>query len=397
MAAARVWTRPEDVRAAVAKEWTSGRLLATRVPLDVVPDDVRVTPPTAFPLRVRLRGPTASELGTRFDEARQWAARHQSARGYRVESEARASRSLGTQTVPAAGVLDTYDDAVDLVGRRLEAAAFDALVQQTPPRSRWYLAAHPLRVLDIGADWAGVLAVADWLRSHPNPQVYVRQVDLPGVHTKIVERHRQTIAALVDDGRPRARMSTMRAFESAYGFRSRPARVRFRALDPATAPVPGLVDVTVSVDELAGLSARVRRVVVVENEVSMLAFPEMAEGLVIWGAGNQAPELLGAIRWLHDVDVHYWGDIDTHGFAILDRLRAVLPNTTSMLMDRATLLEHRDRWGREAEQARRDLEHLTDDEAQLYADLCADTWGSQVRLEQELIRFGAVAQATAHL
>ncbi|MGA7689755.1 MAG: Wadjet anti-phage system protein JetD domain-containing protein [Jiangellales bacterium] len=397
MPTARVWTRPEDVRAAVGKEWTSGRLLATRVPLDVVPDGVRVTPPTAFPIRVRLRGPTASELGTRFDEARHWAARHESARGYRVESEARASRSLGTQTLPVAGVVDTYGAALDLLGRTREAATFDSLVERTPALFRWYAAAHPLRVLDIGADWVAVLAVAEWLRSHPSPHVYVRQVDLPGVHTKIVERHRQTIAALVDDGRPRARMSTMRAFEAAYGFRSRPARVRFRALDPATAPVPGLLDVTVGVDELAGMSPRVRRVVVVENEVSMLAFPQMAGALAIWGAGNQAPELLGPIGWLHAVDVHYWGDIDTHGFAILDRLRAVLPNVASMLMDRATLLEHRDRWGREAEQARRDLEHLTDDEAHLYADLCTDTWGSQVRLEQELIRFGAVAQAAARL
>ena len=38
------------------------------------------------------------------------------------------------------------------------------------------------------------------------------------------------------------------------------------------------------------------------------------------------------------------GDIDTHGFAILDRLRAWLPQTRSVLMDRDTLLAHRDRW-----------------------------------------------------
>jgi len=45
--------------------------------------------------------------------------------------------------------------------------------------------------------------------------------------------------------------------------------------------------------------------------------------------------------------VHYWGDLDTHGFAILNQLRAWLPQTRSFLMDRQTLVEHRDRWGRE--------------------------------------------------
>lgn len=41
--------------------------------------------------------------------------------------------------------------------------------------------------------------------------------------------------------------------------------------------------------------------------------------------------------------VHYWGDLDTHGSAILDRLRAWLPQTRSFLMDRETLLDHRER------------------------------------------------------
>lgn len=39
-----------------------------------------------------------------------------------------------------------------------------------------------------------------------------------------------------------------------------------------------------------------------------------------------------------------WGDIDTHGFAILDRLRRHFPQVRSMLMDRATLLAHEGQW-----------------------------------------------------
>lgn len=393
MPARRGWTRPDDVRDTVRREWASGRLLRARVAVHDMPGDVRAPAATLFPLRIPLRGPTAAEMGTRFDDVRAWAASFDSPRGYRVETKERPSRSLGRQTMPVAAVLDTDRDALALIGRHRDAATFDSLVAQTPEPMRWFAAAHPLKVLEIAPDWPGVLTVAEWLRTHPRPGVYVLQVDLPGVHTKLVERHRHTIASLVDGGRPHARVATQSAFESAFGFRSRPARVRFRALDPSCAPVPGLVDITLPVDEVSALSPRVRRVVVVENEISMLAFPVVPDAVVVWGAGNQAPELLAAIGWLHDVDLHYWGDLDTHGFAILDRLRSVLPHTRSLLMDEATLLAHRDRWGVESEPTKRDLPRLSDAEASVYGALCADRWGPRVRLEQELIRYGDVESA----
>lgn len=396
MPARRGWTRPDDVRDAVLREWSSGRLLRARVEVRELPE-VPLPVATAFPLRVPLRGPTSTDLVTRFDDVRAWAASFESPRGYRVETQERASRPLGRQTLPVAAILDTERDALALIGRTGDAARFDSLVAQTPVPMRWFAAAHPLKVLEIAPDWPGVLAVADWLRSNPRPGIYVRQVDLAGVHTKLVERHRHTIAALVDGGRPHARVGSLAAFESAYGFRSRPKRLRFRAVDPTCSPVPGMVDVTLPVEEVDALAPRLRRVVVVENEVSMLAFPAMADTVVVWGSGNQAPELLGAVGWLQGVDLHYWGDLDTHGYAILDRLRQVLPHTRSLLMDEATLLAHRDRWGNEAEPTKRDLPHLSDAEAQVYGALCTDRWGSRVRLEQELIRFGAVRAAAEAL
>ena len=47
-------------------------------------------------------------------------------------------------------------------------------------------------------------------------------------------------------------------------------------------------------------------------------------------------------RWAGcaSLDLVYWGDLDTHGFAILNRLRECFPHARSMLMDRATLLAH---------------------------------------------------------
>ena len=71
-------------------------------------------------------------------------------------------------------------------------------------------------------------------------------------------------------------------------------------------------------------------------------------------------------------DVRYWGDIDTHGFAILDRLRAWLPQARSVLMDRETLLAHRDRWVSEDRPARSTLTRLTPAERDLYVEPVED-------------------------
>jgi hypothetical protein len=101
------------------------------------------------------------------------------------------------------------------------------------------------------------------------------------------------------------------------------------------------------------------------------------------------------VPWLQQVDVYYWGDIDTHGFAILDRFRTRLPRTRSLLMDTGTLLAHRDSWGSEPKQISRDLPSLTDAEAAVYGALLRGEHGEHVRLEQEFIGFGHVQQTVA--
>jgi len=38
--------------------------------------------------------------------------------------------------------------------------------------------------------------------------------------------------------------------------------------------------------------------------------------------------------WVQNTDAVYWGDVDTHGYVILDRARRILPGLKSVLMDR---------------------------------------------------------------
>ena len=144
-------------------------------------------------------------------------------------------------------------------------------------------------------------------------------------------------------------------------------------------------EATFRLEEIAGARVSVASAVVVENEITFLSVPVPPEGVVLWGQGFHV-DRVGSLSWLRDCgSVNYWGDLDTHGFAILDRLRAWLPRTESLLMDRATLLAHRDRWVTESSPTRATLRHLAPAEESLYTDLVSDFYAERVRLEQERV------------
>jgi hypothetical protein len=275
-----------------------------------------------------------------------------------------------------------------------------ALVAQTraiEPRLRPWLAQRALQALDLAGDWSGLLAAAAWFEAHPRPGVYLRQIDVPGLHTKFIEAHRGVLGEFLDLALPPqavdAQAGGTGAFARRYGFLDKPVRVRLRLLDPALPSLPGLTgavplpDLTLDAASLAALELPVQRVFITENETNFLAFPPAAGALVIFGAGY-GWDALGQARWLQHCPVHYWGDIDTHGYAILNQLRASLPHAASFLMDRETLLAHHAHWGEEPDPVHHDLPRLRDEEAAVYDDLRRDRLQPRLRLEQERVAYG---------
>lgn len=381
------WTRPSGIRRRVEREWASGRLLAGRV-----------TGTSPCPIRIPLRRPTSSDLAERFDEIREWIRGLESGRGYRLEFREINHRVLGRQRLPVAAWVDTDAEAFALLGKTREARAFDTLVASTPTSLREWLAEHPLVALEVREEWPRLLAAVEWIRTHPNPGLYLRQVDAPGVHTKLIERHRRILAGLLDQVTTPMRdvASGTGWFERRYGFRTKSAMVRFRMLDEGLDLLPGVADLAMPKESFAALDpVGVRRVFITENEVNFLSFPPVCEAMVVFGGGNEVPELLAGVPWLDRLTVCYWGDIDTHGFWILDRLRGVVPSVRSLLMDREVLDAHRGSCVLEPKQVTRDLERLTPDEFALYDDLRGNRLGDRLRLEQERIGFDVVRTAVA--
>lgn len=391
----KAWTTSAELRAQVMRRWDKGELLAEIV----APGDL-------FPLRLSLRGPTSSDLSERFDEVRTWAAGLQQSPGCRLVMREVRHRVIGQNSLPGEAWVDTLEDALRLVGKARDARAFQALLaitlRQQPTLLPW-LHRQPLRALALAELWPQLLDVVAWLQAHPRPDIYLRQVDLPGIHSKFIESQRGVLSELLDLTLPADAIDTMASgaaqFARRYGFRDKPLRVRLRFLGPEhRAWVSGAdADYTVSQQAFARLAPDVRHVFITENEINFLAFPPAAGSLVVFGAGYGFEAMAGA-AWLQQCGLHYWGDIDTHGFAILDQLRAQFPHAQSFLMDRDTWLEHQAQWTLETQPTQRDLPRLNEAERRVYDDL---RWrrlrDEPLRLEQERVAFGCVERAVAAL
>ena len=149
------------------------------------------------------------------------------------------------------------------------------------------------------------------------------------------------------------------------------------------------VDITLDIDTFAALKQTPQNLFITENETNFLAFPKVADSWIVFGAGY-GHSTLQQVSWTDNCHIYYWGDIDTHGFAILDELRSVFPSTKSFLMDSATLLAHQNFWNTEPTPCTRLLPRLTKEETALYQDLQADRYGIRIRLEQERVSFSFV-------
>lgn len=373
MSGARRWTTSADVAARVRRRWDDGSLLRS------------LGGASAFePIEVPLRGPRASEIGDDLAAVRSWVAEldrgRRSDRRYGLVWKSVGGRNIGRNSLPARAIVSSLDQVRELLGVGREVDRFEemlALAAPWPAVRAWILTS-PHRALAHADRFDALLAAYEWLDLHRGSGTYLREVSAPGVDTKFIETNRSALAGMLGVS------STPAGFLSMLGLATKPQLVRVRPAASLGLVASGVTEVALRPDELRRLELRPASALVIENEITYLSVDVPADGVVLWGRGFDVDQV-GRLAWLADADVVYWGDIDTHGFAILDRLRAFLPHTRSVLMDRETLLAHRERWVTESSPAASTLTRLTVEEFGLYDDLVSDVFGERVRLEQERV------------
>ncbi|PRC91090.1 Wadjet anti-phage system protein JetD domain-containing protein [Solimicrobium silvestre] len=384
------WSTPDELRAQLQKRWERGELLASLLGSE-----------SPFPIRLTLKTPTSPDMAEHFDQVRTWIAALRAMPHCRIEMREFNHRLLGANAIPHQIWVDTLAAALVWLGKKRDAERFNTIIAITraqQPQLLPWLAKRPLRALELAESWSLLLTIVGWLKAHPRPGIYLRQVDIPLVHSKLIEAHRALLSELFDLSLAPETIdfnaTGVNQFAQRYGFLDKPHRIRFRLLDLISTRLPGaqLADITLDADSFARLNPAISRVFITENEINFLAFPLLPDSMVIFGAGYGF-EMLSKAEWLSCCQMIYWGDIDTHGYAILDQLRNHFPHAQSFLMDRTTLMAFETQWGQEDKPMLRDLPRLTPDEAALFDDLRDNRIKKHLRLEQERIGFTWVEAA----
>lgn len=350
----------------------------------------------SWPVEISLGVPTENQAIEQIEGVRTWVAAWQTWRGVGTLAWIdRRWRTLGTQCVPEKLILGGPAELAQWVGEvdRWERA----YTRHAELLGRWPALGHKLsRYFALLADYSDVdfrrlVDVITWIGANPTSNLYPRQLPVAGLDSKWLEGRKGFLSDLIAavGGETPADAD----FFQRCGLKAPPQLIRLRILDSdLRARVGGLGDISAPWEQVADLDIPVTNAFIVENLQTGLAFDDLPGSVVIMQLGYGV-DVLGRLPWLATARCLYWGDLDTHGFAILNRARVYLPELRSVLMDEKTLLRHRDLWVEERDPNSADaLPLLSASEQALYYSLKQNFWGQGVRLEQERIAWDVAWQ-----
>lgn len=304
--------------------------------------------------------------------------------------------------VPTHVQVPTLDAAAHLVGtqwpttisrarRRLTRLAADL---QTHPNATMLRQCVALSDVDFDL----LCSTVDWFRDHNVQGLTTRQIPVPGLHAKWLDKHRALVLAML--GR-----DTLTLVD-------RPQRLDLTYLDPQWRAAGGrLRDSLASDDPHATIGYPPQIILITENRDSALFFPTLEHAIAIEGGGNTIIKRISQYPWIQQCPlIMYWGDIDADGLEILARLRATCcAPVRSVLMDTDAYTTYRQYGGRTDRHGKplrttRDpatvataATHLIAGERTLYDHLRDDTHTGPLRIEQERISLDDAARAVAHI
>lgn len=298
------------------------------------------------------------------------------------------------QDIPAHVEIKALTSAAQVAGeewtRRLDRAR-DRLVVLL---ERFPAAGGPDRILKAVDSYSEVdfdllLKVADWFRTNNATGLTPRQVPVPGIHAKWLNTRHALITEL--SGR-----------ETLGLLPRHPARIHFTYLDPAYLAAGRRKHDSATVGDSFVPAYQPELVIISENKDTAIHFPPHPSAIAMEGEGFGG-KTAAAFPWLLEAPrLFYWGDIDAHGYEILDGWRADGVPVQSILMDPATLDTY-EPYGTNTDQngqplrptTPKPLPHLTSAERAVYHRLLDPMWSGHRRIEQERIPLAIAAIALA--
>lgn len=343
-----------------------------------------------WPLSISLGLPTEKDVSSDASGVRRWVDAWVTWSGPgKVSWVSRQWARLGTQQLPATLELATPLDAASVLGQgrswEIVEQRYQFLLERWPQLAGQPVVGRYFSVLSdySDQDFLRLMAMLDWLEKNPASGLAPRQLPVVGLDTKWLEKRTGLITDILKSIRGDDAAGD---FHAICGLRRPAPRIRLRILCPKLRQqVGGLNDIEAPLLEVARLSMSPQHILIVENLETGVALPDM-DGVVAFMRLGNAVSMLAELPWLQGCDITYWGDIDTHGYAILNRARSLFPNLVSVLMDQQTFVSYQDLWGEEDAQCpETTLPLLMEHESAVFHGLKEGRWGNRLRLEQERI------------
>ena len=358
-----------------------------------------------WPLRRQLKPPSGGEFTNNLIATQNWAATWHTAINEgrlpgSISTTPRRAVNLGHHDLPNVWTIGTPEEALTLnpgLQHQFRRAATRLNLAVNHPGILWddikqvpYTSAKTIARLD-DSDWFNAVAVVSQLAAGPVEAMMVRQLAVPGVHSKWIEQHASLLGAMTGAPTDTELGDPLTRLIDHIGLKAKetPIHVALRCprLRAATAELHRF-DAPISV--LNASTIRPDVVLIIENdELGHTITADIDDAAIIHGLGSGAP-ILGGLQWLTTAStVLYWGDIDRAGLSILATLRRTGVPATAILMDEITL----DRYAqlRHTTHSQTPSHNIPDGltvaETALYQRLNAHhhTTGTELQLEQEHI------------
>ena len=228
------------------------------------------------------------------------------------------------------------------------------------------------------------LQIAEFLKppvSETSSWVYKRELSIPGVDTKFLEKHVRMIRIMYN-ALHETNLKNQEDMWSALHVTTAPEDMDFVPLRLTLPNAYGVKNIHVLKTELSDLTIHPKNVFIVENKESFYHFPELPDTIVIFGRGLAVANTLKNVKFLEEAEhIYYWSDLDTDGFTMLSRMRGVYPKVESFLMDREAIEASKVFLGKDKGSEEGYVDHLTLKEKDAYYYM----HDHRYRIEQEQI------------
>lgn len=351
-----------------------------------------------FPLPIRIAKPKTSAPLAQWRETISLIrsqSKEQLGYGYTVTWETINSRRHGKNDFPSKLSFACANDYFKYLGAEQESErvlANVAYLCEYFPTARPWCAANLSHLRKPNTVLQNALKLLNYFKANPQPGLYARQLPVQ-VPSKFFEQERALLKALIQAFAPECLRQDGASFEDSLGLMAKESLIEFRCLDATSNALPfrHAMATAKELAEKANYFVEFQHILIVENHVSFLTLPDLAQTLAIMGNGF-AVNRLSEINWLQEKRLLYWGDIDLSGFAILAKLRESHPRSESIMMDAATFEHFADKQNtHQAQQVitEEQLRHLSSEEQAMVEELKSQPG---LRLEQEHIDYSYAKQ-----